>query len=101
MSWARKRHRNIRREDLIAYLLDKTPPRRSRSTAAVALPNSVCRLTLERSASPLQVPRFSAASEANDANEPDLQPFRDALALQGKLKLFYTITSYKYGQYGM
>ncbi len=86
LSWARKRHRNIRREDLIAYLLDKTPPKRSKPAAAVAVPLSsgACRLSLDRSASPHQVPRFAvAATDTTDNSEPDLQPFRDALALQG------------------
>lgn len=88
LSWARKRHRNIRREDLIAYLLDKTPPKRSKPSAAAAMPltGNMCRLSVDRSASPHQVPRFSSAAAAvdtTDNSEPDLQPFRDALALQG------------------
>ncbi len=82
LSWARKRHRTIRREDLIAYLLDKTPPRRSRSAATV--PSAVCRLNVDRSVSPHQAPRLAAAVETADNSEPDLQPFRDALALHGR-----------------
>lgn len=89
LSWARKRHRNIRREDLIAYLLDKTPPRRSRSATiqpvSLTLPPVACRLGLDhRSTSPHQVPRFAAAADTTDHAEPDLQPFRDALVLHGR-----------------
>lgn len=85
LNWVKKRRRHIRREDLIAYLCGKAPPVRHhhhhRSSPALSrTPSRVAvGMGLDRSCSP----RHGSSSESKDDQEPDLQPFRDALALQG------------------
>ncbi|XP_064631449.1 HUWE1-associated protein modifying stress responses-like [Lineus longissimus] len=77
LQWAKKRRRHIRREDLIAYLCGKNPPRH-RPSATLSKPPS--RTNLDRS-SPMRPP--SGHLHVEQGEEPDLQPFREALALQG------------------
>ncbi|KAI0241179.1 hypothetical protein LSAT2_000099 [Lamellibrachia satsuma] len=77
LSWAKKRRHHIRREDLVAFLCGKAPPARHRG--ASSLGRSASRVSVDRSS-----PRLPPATEPmEDQAEPDLQPFRDALALQG------------------
>lgn len=75
LSWAKKRRRHIRREDLIAYLSGKSPPVRTRPSASVGRAN--VRVNVDRSS-----PRLPIPEGVEDNEEPDLRPFRDALALQ-------------------
>jgi len=77
LAWVKKKRRHIRREDLIAYLCGKDPPVRPRPTAALGrMPN------MER-LSPRSSPRLPQPEPENvEQHEPDLRPFRDALALQ-------------------
>lgn len=73
ISWVKKRRRHIRREDLIAFLCGKNPPNRHRSKHSH-------NRTLERSHSP----RVNNVEAIQQNSEPDLQAFREAIALQGK-----------------
>lgn len=83
LTWAKKRRRNIRREDLLGHLCGRSvPPRHSlhhhRPTSTLTRSNS---LRLDRTS-----PRLSnhpSMIEEHKDMESDLQPFRDALALQG------------------
>ncbi|XP_069124781.1 HUWE1-associated protein modifying stress responses-like [Argopecten irradians] len=80
VAWAKKRRRHIRREDLLAFLCGKSPPSRNRLSGPIVRHTSASRLTgLERSHSP----RVSGAEACEPAPEPDLQAFREAIALQG------------------
>ena len=83
ISWAKKRRRNIRKEDLIAFLCGKNPPLRHKSGAV--LTKSTSRNSIEKSSPRLHMPAASPSCQLERRDEPDLQPFRDALALQGKL----------------
>lgn len=74
LSWAKKHRRHIRREDLIAYLADKTPPPRTRGSPRQ-------RLTLDRGS-----PRFGLSSQEPITShthnpEADMQTFKEALTL--------------------
>ncbi|XP_074648561.1 HUWE1-associated protein modifying stress responses 1-like [Tubulanus polymorphus] len=73
LSWVKKRRRHIRREELVAFLCGKTPPPRHKPSATCARPPG--------RSSPLRQP--SQVAVETHVEEPDLQPFRDALALQG------------------
>ena len=89
LNWARKRRRNIRREDLIAFLCGRPPPVRHRPAS---VSRSTSRVVMERSSPRLHAPSSSQSRAERD--EPDLQPFRDALALQGLLLLnFYEMST--------
>ena len=73
----------MRREELVGYVCGKAPPPRHRpSTAVVRTPS---RVTLDRSSPRLQSPRLHGNGDPvqDEADSDDLQPFRDALALQG------------------
>ena len=97
MAWVKKRRCNIRREDLIAFLSGKSsvPVRHQRHhhhglhrTASSPIGKAATgRLMLERGGAP-RVPLSLGEQDGDiggsDHQEPDLQPFRDALALQGK-----------------
>ena len=77
LSWAKKRRHHIRREDLVAFLCGKAPPVRHRGSTSLG--RSASRVSVDRSS-----PRLPPATEPmEDQAEPDLQPFREALALQG------------------
>lgn len=76
ISWVKKRRRHIRREDLIAFLCGKSPPPRSRIPSGVVRHSQASRI--ER-----PFPRFSSADNIPNTTEPDLQAFREAIALQG------------------
>lgn len=74
ISWVKKRRRHIRREDLIAFLCGKNPPNRHRT-------KHNHNRTLERSHSP----RVNNGESIQQTSEPDLQAFREAISLQGKI----------------
>ena len=76
ISWAKKRHRHIRREDLLAFLSGKNPPTRSR------LPSSVRHCSSSKM--DRQFPRFTSADSIPTNTQTDLDCFRDAIALQGE-----------------
>lgn len=64
IAWVKKRRRTIRREDLISFLCGKVPPPRT----------------------PRAPPRVASRPpppETDSSVEADLQPFREAIALQG------------------
>lgn len=80
VSWAKKKRRLIRREDLLGYIAGRSPPHKNRLSSAVSRP--VSRLQVDRSS-----PRLHGAVGVEvlpNSPEPDLQPFRDALVLQGR-----------------
>lgn len=77
LAWVKKKRRHIRREELVAYLCGKNPPLRPRPTATFSRSSS--RVAMDRSS-----PRLQSAEPLDDRAEPDLRPFRDALALQRK-----------------
>ena len=79
LAWARKRRRHIRREDLVAYLCGKSPPPRSKPTHT--LPRAGARL--DKSSPKLHHGSHHQGEPRHASEEPDLQPFKDALALQG------------------
>ncbi len=87
LSWARKRRRHIRRDDLIAYLCGKTAPIRNHhhhhwtGNSLARTPTRVS-VGMDRSCSPRHSGSLNGENKLEDS-EPDLQPFRDALALQG------------------
>ena len=85
LSWAKKRRHHIRREDLVAFLCGKAPPVRHRGPTPLG--RSASRVSVDRPS-----PRLPAAAESMEGDtEPDLGPFRDALALQG---MFYSVQLY-------
>ncbi|CAH1273213.1 C16orf72 [Branchiostoma lanceolatum] len=70
VAWAKKRRRHIRREELLAFLCGKTVPSRTGS-------RSPPRSTRDS-------PRLGSQEYApSHQSEIDLQPFKDAIALQG------------------
>lgn len=75
MTWVKKKRRNIRREDLIAFLSGKTLPQRTKVSSGMRHNPSA---RLER-----PFPRFTSADSIPTNTEPDLQSFREAIALQG------------------
>jgi hypothetical protein len=77
VAWVKKKRRNIRREDLLAFLCGKNPPARNRHASAMVRQSS--RLSVERTHSP----RLQGTESLSSATEPDLQAFREAIALQG------------------
>ena len=81
LSWLKKKRRHIRREELIAYLCGKSPPPRPRPTATLS--RATCH---QARGSDRSSPRLLSTTEPRDdpSAEPDLRPFRDALALQSK-----------------
>lgn len=81
ISWAKKRRRHIRREDLIAYLADKSPPVWSRGSPRQ-------RLVLDRSSPRLNLSgQETLASHAHNP-EADMQTFKEALTLASEFILF-------------
>jgi len=76
VSWAKKRRRHIRREELLAFLSGKNPPQRTKSGGSVMRHSSSARM--DRS-----FPRFSSADNLPGNPEANLQCFREAIALQG------------------
>lgn len=78
MQWAKKKRRHVRREDLVGYLCGKNAPVRHRSTAPLNRTVSMGKVATGERPSP----RLNAAEIPDDQAEPDLRPFRDALALQ-------------------
>uniref|UniRef100_A0A3Q3ERD5 CP072 protein n=1 Tax=Labrus bergylta TaxID=56723 RepID=A0A3Q3ERD5_9LABR len=70
IAWVKKRRRTIRREDLISFLCGKVPP--PRTTRA---PPRVAMVSASRPTQP----------ETGSSVETDLQPFREAIALQGRM----------------
>lgn len=67
IAWVKKRRRTIRREDLISFLCGKVPPPRT-------------------SRAPPRVASRPPPTETDSSVETDLQPFREAIALQGTSK---------------
>ncbi|KAJ8318149.1 hypothetical protein KUTeg_003240 [Tegillarca granosa] len=85
VAWARKKRRHIRREDLLAFLCNKNPPQRTHRHHHSG-PNrhsQGSRLNLERSHSPRILSAGAEGSLEPSSAEPDLQAFREAIALQG------------------
>ena len=79
VAWAKKRRRHIRREDLLAFLCGKAPP------PSRVRPNQLRGSSAERSSPRLtHSPPHCEASRPSDSVD-ELQPFREALALQGWL----------------
>jgi len=76
MSWAKKRRRHIRREELLAFLSGKNPPQRTKVGSGVMRHTPSART--ER-----PFPRFSSADNMPTNPEADLECFRNAIALQG------------------
>ena len=83
LQWTKKRKRFLRREDLIGYVCGKHPPPRPRPTSTLS--RTPGRVSIDRSSPRLQSPRVHLATEAHQegTDSDGLQPFRDALALQG------------------
>lgn len=79
VAWVKKKRRNIRREDLLAFLCGKNPPARNRHTSSMVRQSS--RLSVERTHSP----RLQGTESLSSGTEPDLQAFREAIALQGTI----------------
>ena len=77
ISWVKKKHRHIRREDLLAFLSGKNPPPRTRLPSGVRHSSSS---RIDR-----QFPRFSSADSMSTNTQADLDCFREAIALQGKI----------------
>ena len=75
LGWAKKRRRRLQREELIAYLCGKSAPARLRVAPSLTKPGAG-KFSVE-----LGTPRFVR----DDSAEADLQPFKDALAVQGQL----------------
>lgn len=81
INWAKRRRRHIRRDDLIAYLCGKPPPKSQRHSPPRSRVGS---RSLSERGSPI-----SAGSLAQDRDpEPDLTAFQNALAIQGTLVMF-------------
>lgn len=80
MTWAKKRRRHIRRDELLAMLCGKTPPVKNQRHSP---PRS---RVGSRSHSDRGSPNLSAVPRVAD-NEPDLTPFQNALAIQGILHM--------------
>lgn len=78
LSWVKKHRRHIRREELIAFICGKAPPVRHKATPNLSKTQS--RVPLDRSSPRL----LSPSAPREERSETDLQPFRDALELQGK-----------------
>ncbi|KAK3579516.1 hypothetical protein CHS0354_028344 [Potamilus streckersoni] len=80
VSWVRKKRKHIRREELLAYLCGKNPPPRSRlpSSCNVARHTQSPRLAIDR-----PISRFNTPESLPTSDEPDLEAFRQAIALQG------------------
>lgn len=82
INWAKKKRRHIRREDLVGYLCGKNPPVRPRTSAPLNMTVNLSKVVNgDRSSPRLSTPEHSDA-------EPDLRPFRDALALQSKYTVY-------------
>ena len=84
LSWAKKRKRHMRREELIGYMCGKPPPPPRHGHSRTASRGISC--GLDRGSPRLQSPRLQVVGETQpNSSEPtaDLQPFCDALALQG------------------
>ena len=81
LNWVKKKRRHIRREDLIGYLCGKNAPVRHRSTAPLSRTVNMGKVSSSERSSP----RLTNTEIPDDQPEPDLRPFRDALALQSKL----------------
>lgn len=79
VAWVKKKRRNIRREDLLAFLCGKNPPARNRHASSMVRHSQSSRLSVERTHSP----RLQGPESLSSGNEPDLQAFREAIALQG------------------
>ena len=83
ISWTRRHRRHLRREEVLAYLCGKSPPHltahhRHRASASLGRANS--RLSGDRSSPRHSSPRLPSVAEP----AVDMQPFCDALALQGQ-----------------
>ncbi|KAK3092118.1 hypothetical protein FSP39_025373 [Pinctada imbricata] len=78
IAWVKKKRRHIRREDLLAFLCGKSAPTRNRLSAPLRHSQNA-RLSMERNHSP----RLASAESIQPSSEPDLQAFREAIALQG------------------
>lgn len=79
VAWVKKKRRNIRREDLLAFLCGKNPPARNRHSSSMVRHSQSSRLSVERTHSP----RLQGPESLSSGTEPDLQAFREAIALQG------------------
>ena len=78
MGWVKKRRRFIKREDLLAFLCGKAPPPRIR-------PSQMGRSSAERSSPRSHTQSHDVVGHSVETTD-DLQPFREALALQGELR---------------
>ena len=76
LAWSKKRKRQVRREDLIGYICGRNPPPRI----------SHSRVFVERGSPRLQSPRseHSSLHHHHGGVSSEMQPFCDALALQGR-----------------
>ena len=91
ISWTRRQRRHLRREEILAYLCGKSPPpqpapHRHRTSSSLSR-TSGCRFT----GSDRSSPRHSSPAEPY----VDMQPFCEALAIQGVYALL-TIYMYTY-----
>ncbi|XP_071797113.1 HUWE1-associated protein modifying stress responses-like [Asterias amurensis] len=75
VGWVKKRRRFIKREDLLAFLCGKAPPPRIR-------PSQMGRSSAERSSPRSHTQSHDVVGHSVETTD-DLQPFREALALQG------------------
>lgn len=76
LTWSKKRRRCIRRDELIAYLCGKAPPKSQRHSPPRSRVGS-------RSHSERNSPISTAAHTSERESEPDLTAFQNALAIQG------------------
>lgn len=82
LNWVKKKRRHIRRDEVIAYLCGRSPPPRQKASATFS--RAACQVKSDRSS-----PRLPASEPGEETAEPDLQPFRDALALQSRFDFFF------------
>ena len=112
LGWLKKKRRHIRREELIAYLCGKSPPPRPRPTATLSRaaachhPGALHRGGPGTDRSSPRLHSHSPGTEPCDdpsavvgagapGTEPDLRPFRDALALQSKTPSYVDMPCFK------
>ena len=79
LSWVKKRKRQMRRDDLIGYMCGKPPPPLPRNSHG----RSGSRVSIDRGSPRGQSSRSVDASSHACSDTAELQPFCDALALQG------------------
>ena len=85
LAWAKKRRRHIRRDELVAFLCGRPAPARAvRGGASGGVGVGAGGWVGGRGAEWTSPRLQPTPDEMEERDEPDLQPFQDALALQGE-----------------